>query len=361
VKIPRNDRGRGSIILISLAASFIGCRSSGTGLTPAVSFSLVPVANRGTPDSLEPVQGHVVGAEPGRRVVLYSLADGGTWWVQPFASKPFTNIRPDSTWQTSIHLGEQYAAILAEDSYIPAKTLQRLPAVGAGVVAVASVPGAPYHPKIIRFSGYDWEVRQISDTRGGRLNPYDPANAWVDPEGHLHLAVTRRDDRYEVSPAVWACADAGLTQSLGPGSYTFTVRDVSQLDPAAAMTMYTWEQGVRSNREIDVEISRWGNAGSKNAQFVIQPYHEPSNVSRFEAPPGIVSFSFRWEAGIAAFRAVRGRAGGKSTAVAEHSFASGVPSPGGGKIHIDLYAFGKAPVPMKNPAEVIVESFTYAP
>ena len=341
------------IISLLFALSFIGCRSSHTGSIPAISFSLVPVAYPGTPDSLEPVQGVVLRAKPGQRVVLYSMA-GGAWWVQPFSSRPFTEIKADSKWQTNIHLGEQYAAILADNSYVPAKTLQRLPSLGSGVVAVAQVPGTPYHPKLIHFSGYDWEVRQISDTRGGRLNPYDPANAWVDPAGHLHLTVTRRNDQ-------WACADIGLTQSLGPGSYTFTLLDVSRLDPAAAMTMYTWEQEVRSNREIDVEISRWGNPGSKNAQFVIQPYYEPSNVSRFEVPPGIVSFSFRWEIGMAAFHAVHGRMGGKSTAVANHTFSSGVPNPGGAKIHIDLYAFGKAPIPMKNPAEVIVESFTYAP
>jgi hypothetical protein len=341
------------VISFSFALSFSGCRSSKSGSTSAIAFSLVPVANQGTPDSLEPVQGAVLRAKPGQHVVLYSLA-GGAWWVQPFSGHPFTEISADSKWQTSIHLGEQYAAILVENSYVPSKTLQRLPPLGAGVVAAAAVPGTPYHPKLIHFSGYDWEVRQISDTRGGRLNPYDPANAWVDPAGHLHLAVTRRNDR-------WACADIGLKQSLGPGSYTFTVLDVSRLDPAAAMTMYTWEQGNRSNREIDVEISRWGDSGSKNAQFVIQPYYEPSNVSRFEAPPGIVSFSFRWEVGMAAFHAVRGRMGERSPAVADHTFSSGVPNPGGAKIHIDLYAFGKAHIPMKNPAEVIVESFTYAP
>lgn len=341
------------IISFTFALSFCGCRSSDIGSTPTISFSLVPLANAGTPDSLEPIQGMVLRAKPGQRVVLYSLA-GGVWWVQPFSARPFTEIGADSKWQTRIHLGEQYAAILVENSYAPAKTLPQLPPLDSGVVAVAAVPGTPYHPKLIQFSGYDWEVRQISDTRGGRLNPYDPANAWVDPAGHLHLAVTRRNDQ-------WACADIGLTQSLGPGSYTLTVLDVSRLDPAAAMTMYTWEQGSRSNREIDVEISRWGNPGSKNAQFVIQPYYEPSNVSRFEVPPGIVSFSFRWEAGMAAFHATRGRTGEKSHDVADHTFSSGIPNPGGAKIHLDLYAFGKAHIPMKMPAEVIVESFKYAP
>ncbi len=62
-----------------------------------------------------------------------------------------------------------------------------------------------------------------------------------------------------------------------------------------------------------------------------------------------------------AFRAASVRAGGGNRTVAEHTFTSGVPDPGGESIHIDLYAFGKARIPMQNPAEVIIESFTYAP
>ncbi len=360
--IPRNGRKHylrwrwcalGLGITILLLGFLLSCRSLQNLSEPVISFSVVPVVNPGSPDSLEPIQGRVLRAKPNYRLILYSFG-GDVWWVQPFTSHPFTEIKSDSTWQNTIHLGEQYAALVVEDSYSFAKKLQKLPAKGAGVLAIATVPGSPYHPKTIQFSGYEWEVRQISDGRGGKLNPYAPANAWVDQSGYLHLAVVRRNDQ-------WICADVGLRQSLGPGSYSFTVRDVSQLDPAATMTMYTWELGSTFNREIDVEISRWGNPEAKNAQFVIQPYYEPLNVSRFEAPPGIMNFSFRWEVGTVSFQAARGRTGEKTLPLAEHTFASGVPNPGGGSIHINLYAFGKARTPMKTPAEVVVERFTYAP
>ena len=70
-----------------------------------------------------------------------------------------------------------------------------------------------------------------------------------------------------------------LTRALGYGTYAFVVRDTSQLDPAAAMGLLTWDdQGVDQNhRELDIEISRWGD-GSTDAQYVVQPYYVAANV-----------------------------------------------------------------------------------
>ena len=100
-----------------------------------------------------------------------------------------------------------------------------------------------------------------------------------------------------------------LTRSLGYGTYAFIVRDTSSLDPAAAFGMITWdEQGAEQNhRELDIEISQWGDRSIPNAQYVIQPYYVPANVVRFTAPPGPLTHSFRWEPGRAAFRTIRGR------------------------------------------------------
>jgi len=36
----------------------------------------------------------------------------------------------------------------------------------------------------------------------------------------------------------------------------------------------------------DLEMSRWGLAASKNAQYVVQPFYVPENISRFMAPAG---------------------------------------------------------------------------
>jgi hypothetical protein len=320
---------------------------------PVISFTVIPVGALGSPDSLEAVEGRVQGAKTGQRVVLYSCTRG-TWFVQPFTAHPFTDIKPDSTWQSSVHPGEQYAALVVGSNYVPAKRLASLPAKGNGVFAVLMVDGTPYRPKIIHFSGYDWEVRQLSSNRSGRLNVYDPENAWVDQTGFLHLRITRKNDK-------WMCADVGLKPILGQGTYTFIVHDTSQLDPAAVMTMYTFERNSTFSHEMDIEVSRWGDTGSKNGQFVVQPYYEPSNVAGFQVPAGKLDFSLRWEPGKVSFRGVSVLAAGKTQPVAEHTFTSGVPRPGEESIHINLYAFGQAKTPMRNPTEVIIERFTFAP
>jgi hypothetical protein len=322
-------------------------------MRPTVQLTRVPVAILGGPDALDFMEGRAIAAKPSQRVVLYAESSG-TWWVQPFANKPFTDIQSNSTWRNSTHLGTQYAALLVDSSYVPPPTTRVLPGKGGSVLAVAISEGAKYVPKIVHFSGYDWEARQIPSARGGKTNPYDPANAWTDARGFLHLRVVRRADE-------WLCAEVSLTRSLGQGSYRFTVRDVSHLDPATVMTLYTWGPG-RFHSEVDVEVSRWGHPADKNAQYVIQPYYEPANVSRFEAPFGTLTFSFHWEPGKVSFRAMRGRIKSLPSAlVAEHVFTSGVPSPGGESVHMNLYAFGNARIPMRSGAEVIVEKFEYLP
>ncbi len=101
-----------------------------------------------------------------------------------------------------------------------------------------------------------------------------------------------------------------LTRSLGYGSYHFVVRDSSQLEPAAVLSMLTWDGAAvaQNHREIDIEIARWGDPVSKNAQYAIQPYSVPANVARFVAPAGLLTHSFRWEPGQVTFQTVRGKA-----------------------------------------------------
>lgn len=165
-----------------------------------------------------------------------------------------------------------------------------------------------------------------------------------------------------------------LTRSLGYGSYLFVVREASHLEPAAVLSMFTWDDqaATQNHRELDIDITRWGDSDSKNAQYVVQPYYVPTNVTRFIAPSGVLTHSFRWEPGRVAFRTVRGGtargrtvrggvAGSGPRAVAEHVFTSGVPSPGGESVHLSLYVFGSTKNSLQNEAEVIIEKFEYLP
>jgi len=326
---------------------------------PSIEFTTVPRADAGGPAALAPVAGRVTGARPDQRIVLFAHSDQG-WWVQPFRSRPFTAIQPDSTWKTEIHLGQEYAALLVEPDYRPPATAESLPERGGGIVAVARSAGsgtfkAPAE-KTIAFSGYDWLVRQLPNDRHG-MNDYDPRNVWVDAEGCLHLLLTERDGK-------WTSADVRLTRSLGYGTYAFDVRDTSQLDPSAAFSMYTFDPlGSDQNfRELAVDVSRWGEAGNMNGQFVVQPETVPANVLRFAIPAGRVTHSFRWEPGRVGFRAVQrtGASGGEKV-VAERLFTARVPTAGAERPQLTLLYDRSSPRPPAKAVEVVVEKFVFLP
>jgi hypothetical protein len=333
----------------------VGMLAAGCGSRqPSVVFTKVPSAAEGTPFKLESIEGRVLHGKPGQQIVLY--AKSRIWWIQPFSNQPFTAIRPDSTWRNSTHPGTEYAALLVDASYAPPLTLRELPPKGGPIAAVSIVKGAGSPvaispPKILHFSGYDWEIRRQGSSRGGKPAPYDLSNAWVDSSGFLHLRTT-------LQPAGWFGAEVRLTHSLGQGLYRFTVRDVSQMEPSVALSMFTWDELSldQHHREVDIEISRWGDPSSKNAQFVLQPADEPANVVRFEAPPGPLTHSFRWEPGKISFKTVRGPA-----TIAAHEFTSGVPSVGDESVNISIFVFGASPTPPRTGTEVIVEKFEFLP
>ncbi|HKB13656.1 MAG TPA: hypothetical protein VKD69_23475 [Vicinamibacterales bacterium] len=350
---------------IAFAASSIvcllamSCGSPRSAVTPSIEFTTVPRADAGGPASLEPIAGRVSGARPNQRVVLFARS-GGVWWVQPFRSRPFTDIERDSTWKNTIHLGTEYAALLVDANYRPPGTAETLPERGGGVAAVIRAGGSgtfvPPARRMLAFSGYDWEVRQLPSDRHG-LNDFDARNVSVDSEGHLHLTVSRRDGR-------WTSADLQLTRSLGYGTYSFDVRDTSELDPAAALSMYTWDAlGSNQNfRELTIDVSRWGNPRNMNGQYVVQPDSVPANVFRFAVPAGLVTHSFRWEPGRVLFKTVRqSRLPRGGAAAAEHLFTAGVPTPGAENPHITLLYDRNAGTPLSKDVEVVVEKFAFLP
>jgi hypothetical protein len=335
-----------------------GCSTPQAHDEPTIEFTRIPEAAQGGPDMLDTIAGRVRGAKPGHRLVLF--ARSGAWWVQPVAERPFTTIEADSTWTSATHLGLEYAALLVEPGYDPPPMADALPAVGGGIVAVASVPGAlpgQVAAKTLRFSGYDWEVRRLASDRGGTRNAFDPENAWVDEQGALHLRIARHADG-------WTCGEVKLTRSLGYGSYLIVVRESSHLEPAAVVSIFTREDGGTdpNSRELGVELSRWGDPASKNAQYVVQPYYVAANVHRFAAPAGALAHAFRWEPGRITFRTFRGAsAASPSRAVSEHVFTSGVPTAGNESVRINVYVFGNEAHPLQNEAEVVIEKFEFLP
>jgi hypothetical protein len=337
----------GSFCGILVCSLLTNCRAVRAQNRPSIEFTRVPPAGEGSQDRMEPIAGHVTGARPGERIVLFSQS--GRWWVQPFDDRPYTTIQPDSTWTTSVHPGSAYAALLVDSRFRPPPTVNMLPETGGPVLASAIAKGSPSPPlKKLQFSGYQWESRETANDPGGSKNFYDPANAWTDQDGFLHLRIVKQADR-------WISSEVRLSRSLGYGSYSFVVRDISHLEPAAVFAMFTWDDAGPA-REMDIEISRWGEAADKNAQYVVQPYVVPANTVRFMAPQGTLTYWINWQPGRVDFKTVRG-----SNVIAEHVFTSGVPSPGSEKIHMNLYVYNNQSNPLRNGSEVVIEKFEFLP
>ncbi|MBS1826609.1 MAG: glycoside hydrolase family 16 protein [Acidobacteria bacterium] len=310
---------------------------------------------------MEEVAGKVRGASKGQRVVLF--ARSGIWWVQPKFREPFTAIEADGSWKSRIHLGTEYAALLVDEQYVAPRTTDVLPEHGGGVLAMVRAPGrnaekfqATAKPKTVSFSGYEWDVVQEQTDSAGVMHQNSASNVWTDDEGRLHMRIRREGEE-------WLCSEVSLRRSLGYGRYSFVLSQAPVLEPGTVLGMFTWDplEAGQNHREIDVELSQWGDPKSKNAQFVIQPYYVPANVFRFQAQGGPATHSFQWEAERVSFQSVSRPAGAAPRTIAEHVFSSGIPAPGGERVHINLYVFGKTRTPQKKGVEVVIDKFEYLP
>jgi hypothetical protein len=342
-------------VLIYSSLLFLRCDVAHRPAAPSIEFTKLPPFGAGSSSKLEAIEGRATGVRAGQKIVLY--ARSGQWWVQPLADHPFTAVQADFSWRNKTHPGSAYAALLVTDGYRPGITIETLPEKGGAVLAVVATENSGVvgtGEKTLRFGGYRWQIRDQAYEPGGSRNDYDPSNAWVDRADYLHLRITGR-------PGQWKSAEVNLTRSLGYGAYCFVLRGVSHLEPAAVFTMTTQDDNSPW-REMDIELSRWGEPDARNAQFVIQPYYIPANTVRFETPAGVVTFMMRWEPGRASFRAFRGAVSRWNlNPVREHVFTSGVPVPGHESVHLNFYVFDQVSDPLRRPTEVIVERFEYLP
>jgi len=211
----------------------------------------------------------------------------------------------------------------------------------------------------LSFSNYEWKVK--ASAAGQRVGPgpnlfsANSRNAWVDPQGRLHLRITEKDGR-------WYCAEVISRRSFGYGTYDFVVRGVQGLDPSVVLGLFTWsDRPDYHHREIDCEVGRWRDAAADNAQFVVQPYTRPTNIVRFPIAPAhdAVRFRFDWRPERVAFEC---RAEGSTAPIRAWTFAGeGVPKAGGENARMNLWLFrGKPPADGAEP-EVIIERFAFTP
>jgi hypothetical protein len=130
--------------------------------------------------------------------------------------------------------------------------------------------------------------------------------------------------------------------------------------------MFTWDYSIDSenHREFDIDISRWGDADNKNAEFLLQPNFVPANVSRFNAPAGKLKHTIVWEPGRITMETSRLSTRAGSSLIFKRVFTSETPTAGSESVRITFYIYRKPTgdsLPLQHPAEVVVDRFEYLP
>jgi len=346
-------------LLLVFCITLNSCQWHKVDSAPSIEFTHIPPAAQGGPERVDTISGRVRNARPNQQIVIY--AHSGQWWAQP-SPDHLIPVKADSTWSTQTHLGFEYAALLVDPDYHPLPTTDVAPTQGGSVALVTVVKGVgppQFAPTgSLKFSGYDWGVRMIASDKGGANNLYAPENAWTDASGVLHMQIRKKSGS-------WSCAEIFSNRSLGYGTYSVTVSDTSHLEPAAAFSMFTFDESASQERfrEMDVEVHGRANAANKNnAQYAIQPFYSPGNLFSFATPSGTLTYVLRWEPGHATFKTFRGRSSGAAAQlVSQHEFTVAIPGPGDAKLRLIFFVVASDKNPMQKPSEVMVEKFEYLP
>ena len=238
---------------------------------------------------------------------------------------------------------------------LPIAVALAIAVVGAsGGPALAA--GKPGYPNRVTWSGLSWQVKSSTSAVGPGPNVFSAANVTVDSAG-LHLRIAKD------ASGRWTCSEVIGPTSYGYGTYAFVVASpLDTFDPNVVLGLFTWsDKAPYHHREIDVEVARWGSAADPtNAQFVVQPAATAGHLQRFTATSAVRTLQqFTWKPGEVDFVSTRLDSG---AVVASWAYSgSGVPVPGDERVRLNLWLFNGLAPTNGSPAEVVVESFAFAP
>lgn len=133
---------------------------------------------------------------------------------------------------------------------------------------------------------------------------------------------------------------------------------VDRLNENIVVGLFTWSDDPEYNhREIDIEFSRWEDPSNDNAQFVVQPWHHPSNIYRFNVQHldrDKSTHSFNWRSDYVAFQSIYGRYFNTFNYTGKD-----IPVPGNEKARINFWLVNGNPPSNNLEAEVILDKFEF--
>ena len=331
----------------------------GTG-HPVVAFTEIPPYNSGAD-----LKGQVLHVKPSEYKIAVYIKVGSGWWTKPYSSSPTTTISQDGTFICDVTTGgndpqaTRLYAFLILVSYTPpllsGAAILPTEIYSKAFASMEIIRNETENYRILSFSGYEWRVKKSTGLVGPGPNYFSdsPENVWVDSQGLLHLKIRNEGN-------VWKCSEVILQKNLGYGTYTFETKGrVDIIDKNAVLGLFTWDDDPAQNhREIDIEISKWGQDTNQNSQFVVQPWTVSENMHRFNLQlpntETITSHSFDWSSGSIFFQTLRDG----SLVESWNYTGSYIPAPGKENARINLW-LNETAAP-SGEVEVVISNFTFA-
>jgi hypothetical protein len=230
---------------------------------------------------------------------------------------------------------------------------------------VAGMGAAPAKAERLRFSGYDFIIKQGAGMGPGP-NDWATSQAFVDSKGRLHL-------RYSERKGKWLAGEITSVSTFGFGTYEIEFEgDIGGLDRNVVFGFFNYptsDVGPDGTHEIDIEFARWGDQSYPPLNYTIWPVDpaiKPAHKAfGFGARITSSIHRFRWQKDRIGFNSVEvkdnGHTGKEVTWVFKPSNPQKRISSAAMPLHFNLWGFrGQEPADGK-PVEVIINRFTFTP
>ena len=236
------------------------------------------------------------------------------------------------------------------------------------------------------WDGFMVEAKDSDETVCGPVNnAFEDVLVTVDENDELTL-------NFRYVNGVWYGSEVRILResgAFGYGTFTYNIKEIrviengtvvdNVLPPGLVLGMFSWnpahDEGEEDIYEVDIEISRWGNASYADAQFLLQPPVAPhyyrfetgSNGNCDQAPQ---TYEFTWLPTSIAWYSTAG--GGQNLLyTTEQAIASGstdriqcIPSNIEARISLwSIRSAGNTPDGMTQDqmVQVVVDSFVFTP
>src|ERR1035441_10398714 len=254
------------------------------GSAQSVEFTSLPVRN---PYSFGTAQGQVHGVD----VTNYGVAlfidfsvwdEYHNWWTKPFFNAPITSIQTNGTFYAPIitggsdSLSETVAAYVVPLDYnIPlVSSAGSIPAEIESNSIAKVIADRPNDGSSFAFAGFPWTIEEsywINRPGDNYFTPnaFTPDVPLLDGQGRMRLVIRHFTNDLNDE---WLCSEAWLADSLGYGTYRFSIgTDVSQFpDPLVLGLFLRSNDSQYHHRELGMMFSNGATVGSPDSwQYAI--------------------------------------------------------------------------------------------